>query len=56
MDLFHYMTNEIIEELDRLIVYYTERSHASEDIEMKHYYRGCAAALNLFASWMQLYD
>ena len=45
----------VIQELDRLIIYYTEKSVNSADAEMQHYYRGCAAALNLFASWVQTY-
>lgn len=47
------MNTNIIKELDRLVVYYQNLSSKSEDLEMQHFYRGAAAALNLFASWME---
>jgi len=45
---------ELIVELDRRIAYYTDlaEQRKDEDPEMSHYYRGSAAALNLFASWI----
>lgn len=42
-----------IAELNRLVVYYQNLSDNSEDLEMHHFYRGSAAALNLFASWLE---
>lgn len=46
---------ELIVELDRRIAYYTALAEQRKlvDPEIGDYYRGSAASLNLFASWLE---
>lgn len=47
--------NSIVEELDRRIAYYRDLAEKRklDDPEISDYYRGSAASLNLFASWLE---
>ena len=46
---------ELIIELNRRIAYYTDLAEQRKpvDSEISDYYRGAAASLNLFASWLE---
>lgn len=47
--------NSIVAELNRRIAYYTNLAEQRKlvDPEISDYYRGSAASLNLFASWLE---
>lgn len=47
------ITDKTVAELNRLVIYYQNLSSKVPDPEMVQFYRGAAAALNLFASWVE---